>query len=158
MYTTYILLYITFIILIIIYLSILLHYHIVSQTPIELRNSSIHNRGVFAKRHIYKNEIIEIVPLLYIDNKEITNKKDNPNAKIIDYALFTTNKQYAIMLGMGSLYNHSDDNNAMWTQDTNIDDSIVIHAIKDINKDEEICVDYGKNYWNNRKDLVKKHV
>ena len=62
------------------------------------------------------------------------------------------------MLGMGSLYNHSDDNNAMWTQDTNIDDSIVIHAIKDINKDEEICVDYGKNYWNNRKDLVKKHV
>ena len=145
MYTTYILLYITFIILIIIYLSILLHYHIVSQTPIELRNSSIHNRGVFAKRHIYKNEIIEIVPLLYIDNKEITNKKDNPNAKIIDYALFTTNK-------------HSDDNNSMWTQDTNIDDSIVIHAIKDINKDEEICVDYGKNYWNNRKDLVKKHV
>jgi SET domain-containing protein len=150
-------------------LSILLNYHIISTTytpielknsPIELRKSPIHNRGIFAKRNIYKNEIIEIVPLLYIDPKEVTLKKNNPDAQLVDYTILVDNTKIAIMLGLGSLYNHIDDNNAEWILNTDndtdyINNSIIIHAIKDINKDEEVFVNYGEQYWNARKDLVK---
>lgn len=53
------------------------------------------------------------------------------------------------MLGYGSIYNHSNHNNAEWVWH---DDTLIISAIKHINKGDEIFVSYGDKYWNARPD------
>jgi len=51
----------------------------------------------------------------------------------------------SVVLGMGSIFNHSKENNADWITDE-VRNLYSFHAIKDIKKDEEIFTDYGELY------------
>ena len=102
--------------------------------------------GVYAKESIRDGEAIEIAPLIVVDSDVMS--VDNLN----DY-VFTLNKekdQYAIALGYGSIYNHSDDPNADWHLDPE-KEQLRIVAIKDIQEGQEITVSYGTSYWETRK-------
>lgn len=143
-----------FIISVFLMLGVLVATRELTKSHIEIRKSKIHNRGVFSTKYIKKGEIIEIVPLIsYISLNNIRK------SKLKDYVITMpsrfTNKnneiydtKCSVMLGFGSLYNHSDDNNAAWEF---IDvDNMLIKAIKDIYPNEEIFVTYGDEYWNKR--------
>jgi len=122
---------------------------------IELKKSNVHNRGMFANEYIPEGSIIEEVPLIsYVSYDDIDktilkdyvismpenfNKKDTSNS--------------SVMLGYGSIYNHSDNNNAQWNFIT--DEKMIVTATKDIFPDQEIFVNYGKGYWNSRGDCKK---
>lgn len=122
---------------------------------IELRKSSVHNRGIFANEYIPEGSIIEEVPLIsYVSYDDI----DKTILK--DYVISMPEKlnkedasNSSIMLGFGSIYNHSDNNNAQWNFVT--DEKMIVIAIKDIFPDEEIFVNYGKGYWNSRENCKK---
>lgn len=114
---------------------------------IELRNSKIHGRGIFAKRYIYKGDIIEEIPLItdILEN-------DIKNTTLKDYAIQIpsrfnngNNGLCGLMLGLGSLYNHSDEPSAEWEFIN--EKKLLIRAIKNIYPDEEIFVNYGEHYW-----------
>jgi len=101
-------------------------------------------RGVFAMEDIKEGEIIEYCPIIFLSEKEI-KFLDNESDILKFYYLF----QYAIdkhciMLGYGSIYNHSKDNpNADIDYDTEDPKSFLIFtAIKDIKAGEEIVYDY----------------
>jgi len=47
-------------------------------------------------------------------------------------------------LGYISIYNHNDNNNAIWTTS---DNGICIKTIKEINAGQEVFIHYGDNYW-----------
>lgn len=140
------------IILLWIYLSILRLILVskIQKSRIELRNSNIHNRGMFANEYIKKGEIIEEVPLIsYISIKDINN------TILKDYVISMPEKlnkgdtqNCSVMLGYGSIYNHSDTNNAEWNFIN--DQKMIVKAIKDIYPNQEIFVNYGNGYWKQR--------
>ena len=116
--------------------------------PIKITYDSAYNRGVIATRKILVGNIIEICPGIIDDD-------ENFIGVIRDYIfkLSDNEDKSVVAFGNGSLYNHSDDNNAEYYMD---DDKLYFKAIKDIDIGDEIFVHYGDNYWSSRNYLEKK--
>lgn len=146
-------------IIIIILLSIILYYRRYiyhsynishSSCPIIMQSSPIHNRGIFATDDISIGDIIEMSPVINFNKKDL-----NKNSILYDYIIQNPiNNKFSVMLGFASIYNHSDNNNALWTF---IDEStLCVIATKPINKGEEIFVNYGDQYWSESRKSFKK--
>jgi len=126
---------------------------------IEIRQSKIHNKGVFAAKDISKGtKIIEYVGKIVskkesedISDKEIEFSKSNPETKGAVY-IFTLNKKYDIngnvSWNTARLINHSCDPNC---ESDVIYGKVWISAIKNIKKGEELSYDYGYDLddWEN---------
>lgn len=115
---------------------------------IYLGNSN--GRGVFSKKGFKKDEIIEIAP--FILDKKITG--------FSDYIFGSHIENYAavLVLGYGSIYNHSDSPNTKYfyintdlTANNPLQNFIVYYAAKNIEINEEIKISYGKSWWSERK-------
>ena len=98
-------------------------------------------RGVFANRDFKKGELIEICPVVILDELE-SKKIDETALKHYVYIWNREPETYAICLGNGSIYNHSDNPNIEFEKDL---DNLCIKffATKDVAKDEELLHDYG---------------
>jgi SET domain-containing protein len=120
---------------------------------IEVRKSKIHGWGVFAKEIIYAEEILEEIPFLIIPMS-----KYESSSIFIDYRFNypRINSEYQVMpFGYAGLYNHSNNNNAVWETD-NENELFIFKSIKQINKDDEILIYYGDtNYWNDGRKGTK---
>jgi SET domain-containing protein len=114
---------------------------------IEIKNSEkIGSRGVFATKDYKKNDIIEICPTI----SEETSKFDG----ILKDYIFKYDDKYSLLaFGFCSMYNHSDDYNALWTILSK--NQIKMYATKDIKKGEEILTSYGDGYWQTRVEIKK---
>lgn len=106
-----------------------------------------YGRGVFSNRKFEVDETIELAP--YIE--DITS---NYKGVIRDYIFKKSinSDKSVVAFGYGSMYNHSDIPNASWKVN---DNHVKISCIKPINKDEEIFLSYGSQYWSSR-NLDKK--
>jgi len=115
-------------------------------TKIQLRRSSIHGWGVFAKDDINENELLEEIPFLILP----INKGDM-SSLFIDYRYnFPSGdwKYQVLPMGFACYYNHSNTPNAGWYTDEE-NNIIVFTTNKFIKKDEEIFTYYGDvDYWN----------
>ena len=109
-----------------------------------VKKSPIHGYGVFTIGAIKKGEVIEK------SIKLIVPKDSCP--PLFDYCVATKFGD-AIMLGYLSIYNHSDEPNVRI--EGNHTDIAVVIAIRDIEFGEEICWNYGGNYWDGRKNMKK---
>jgi len=135
---------------------------------IEIRKSNIHGYGVFANAYIGEGELIEECHYAKIEPpingtidayhygwpkiKEGTKITIDPDTlqelhpelkyKIDNNIPFS---QRTIVFGFGSMYNSSETKttcNVNWYNDL-INDIFVFEAIKDIEKDEELCIHYS---------------
>ena len=97
-------------------------------------------RGVFASRDIKKSEVIERCPIIEIPKHDSSGL--NESILVTYFFYFGKDKErLAIALGFGSIYNHAYIPNAKFRikqKDTVID----FVALKNINKDDEITVNY----------------
>lgn len=111
---------------------------------VEVRNSSIHGRGVFALQDFKEGDVIEYAPMI------ITTECDKIADIMTDYYI-ALSQENVCGYGMGyfNYYNDSKEPNAQFTVDEN-DKSVTIRAIKDIKRGEEIFHSYGENYWKHR--------
>jgi len=102
-----------------------------------------HGRGVIATAPIAKGETIEVVPVLAIDAADGTGV-------LADYVvdLGDDSDGSALMLGYGSLYNHSEDPNAEYVHQA--DDEYAFVALHDISAGEEITISYSEEWWETR--------
>jgi len=121
---------------------------------IKIINIKDKGRSVVATKNIERGEVIELCPIIFISEKEADFfEKENTILKF--YYLF----QYAInrrclMLGYGSLYNHSKNPNADVDYDTKEPKNyLFFQAIKDIKTGEEILIDY--EFDNNKEEFLK---
>lgn len=108
---------------------------------IEVKKSEIHGKGVFAVNDIKKDKVIEICNLIEAKRRKV-------KGIFVDYVFRKNRKKTVLALGYGSLYNHSYDPNAIYCINN---DMLHIIASKDIKKNQEIFINYGKKYWKNRK-------
>jgi len=111
-------------------------------------------RGVFASCHIKQGEIIEKCPVFVLP------KKDYPVVKktgLRNYYFMWGKSTSAICFGYGSFYNHSYQPNA--TYQKRIKDQIIeFIALRNIEKDEEITVNYNYGKPENKSPLWIKSI
>ena len=119
---------------------------LVASEKIYIKQSKILDagRGVFAKRDIKKDELIEKCPVIEVPKYDVSNVRESILVTYFFY--FGKNKQrLAIALGFGSIYNHSYKPNATY-KIRHKEKTIDFIALKNIKKDDEITVNY--NYGN----------
>jgi len=108
-------------------------------------------RGVFAKRNIKKDEIIEKCPLIEVPKHDMANL--NESILVTYFFYFGKNKErLAVALGFGSIYNHSYKPNARYKL-KHKEQSIDFIALNDISKDEEITFNYKQGNPKNKRPL-----
>ena len=100
-------------------------------------------RGVVATEDIKNGEIIEICPIVFISEKEtLFFEKEKTGLKYY-YLIQTATNKFCIMLGYGSLYNHSLTPNAgIYYNLKTAENFLQFKAIKNIKAGEEIVFDY----------------
>lgn len=119
---------------------------------VEVRKSPVHGYGVFAKEPIEQGELIEEARMLRLGWRK--NYLHDP--VLLDYVWGNISCKCTecenhgsvqfLALGLGSLYNHSDNPNT--TQKKGYEKEVMtIKAARKIEKDEEIFVTYGKKYF-----------
>lgn len=109
---------------------------------IKVEKSPIHGYGVFAKEFIPSGEILETCHFWILEEKDFQKLDKTIQQISFAYPIFTSDS-HAIVLGWGSIYNHSDNNNAAWTTDTE-NQLFKFFTVKDINPGEEILTNYLK--------------
>lgn len=116
-----------------------------SQFPIYVGwSEKLSCRGVFALEDIKKNQIIETCPTIMIPhNSEEKRLSRHAAGNLLDnYYYDWDKKSWCLPLGFGMLYNHSYTPNMDYLYDTK-NKHIQYIAIKDIQKDEELTVNYN---------------
>lgn len=116
-----------------------------------INKSSIPNagRGVYAACDIKKNEIIEKCPVIEIPKHDLANLNESI---LITYFYFFDKNNAKVVLGFGSIYNHSYQPNAKYKNNPK-DKTIDFIALKDIKKDVEITVNYNSGNLKSKNPL-----
>jgi SET domain-containing protein len=108
---------------------------------VEVRWTRKKGRGVFARRNIRKGTVIERAPVILVRTKEVFDNSAEP--MLASYVFEWGKDTVAVVLGYGSLYNHSYQPNAEYYDSGRL--TQVFTALRDIRKGEEITVNY--NGW-----------
>ena len=121
----------------------------VNNSGFEIKTSELlkSERGLFATKPYKKGDIIENCPTIKVKNTEI-----EVMSRLNDYVFASYNDKDMVLFPLGycGTLNHSDEKqNATWKINPE-DDNIIVYAIKNINKGEEIFVNYGNGYWEER--------
>ena len=111
---------------------------------LEIKESTIPgaNLGVFTLKDINKGEIVEIAPFLRVPSNSCSNNILN------DYVFTENENTYILVLGYGSMYNHSYDPNLSYEYYEK--DYFAYRANSDIKKGSELFISYGGDYWSSR--------
>lgn len=108
-------------------------------------------RGVFAKFAFKKGELIEECPVIEIAVHDPSNT--NEGTLITYFYYFGKIKERAnLALGFGSLYNHTYEPNATYTENYK-EKTMSFVALKDIKSGEEITVNYNQGQKKDKKPL-----
>jgi len=106
-----------------------------------IRASKIHGRGMFATTSIGRGAVIDRGPVLPFPEKEAGS-----SVLLERYAFDFDGTGRCLVLGAASLCNHADEPNA----EVDIDDvagTYRLLTLRPIRRGEEICIDYGHEYW-----------
>ncbi len=97
-------------------------------------------RGVYARRDIKKDELIEKCPVIIVSEGDMANLNESILTSYFFYYGRDKNK-LLITLGFGSIYNHSYQPNARYKIKHN-EKVMEFVATKEIKKDTEIVINY----------------
>lgn len=107
-----------------------------------VKTSPVHGYGVFAGEDIEEHDVVEECYRLLVGK----------SAELINYSFHADDDKSAILLGYGSIYNHSEEFNATYLYDEE-KNAVVFRALRSILKGEEIFISYG-NDWFSSRDLL----
>lgn len=101
-------------------------------------------RGVFTKKEIAANTIIEVAPVIVMDSND---------RKLIDQTLLhdyifewgEESERCCMALGLVPIYNHSYNSNCEYYMDFS-SDTILIRTVRDIEKGEELTINYNGDH------------
>ena len=102
-------------------------------------SQTLHIRGMIATEDIRKGAVIERCPVIPIP---ITEKPNLLQTELLNYYFEWTNSHSAIVLGYGSLINHSFQPNAAYSCGYK-NKVMIFYAIKTIKKGDEVFTNYN---------------
>ena len=108
---------------------------------IYIKDSPLHNLGVFSSQKIKKGEVIDVCPFLSFpqSSRETIPVFTNYTFCYPRSENWTT---HALVMGYGSYSNHSETPSVDWK--TNEEDrTFIFFSLRDINKGEELFINYG---------------
>ncbi|NTV98234.1 MAG: SET domain-containing protein [Chlorobiaceae bacterium] len=121
------------------------------KTPVEpdaivkIGASKVSGRGAFALQSINRGTVIERCPALEVNDRDIGGELLN----YVFYGLEETTR--LVVMGNGMLFNHSSDPNvAYYREETGLGPELVLYALRDIEKGEELFYSYGDDWWKTR--------
>jgi uncharacterized protein len=101
-----------------------------------------HGRGVFATRRFAEGATVEVCPTLQVPDSDVSGM-------LGDYVFGSLDDGHVVLLlGFGMLYNHAADPNLEYYQDE--PDTITFAATRAIERGEELTIDYGAEWWEQR--------
>lgn len=103
---------------------------------------------VLSKTQFAKGEIIEICPIIFVGYEA----KAIPRLKDFIFEIEKTGKNggmWGLVLGYGSLYKHSEEPNVEYAYNR-ANRQMYFKAARTIQAHEELSINYGKDYWDER--------
>ena len=103
--------------------------------------SSLHGRGVFCADDLPAGALVEVCPVLVLPESELVALRGR---FLYDYYFLWGERQDrpAVVLGLGSLFNHACPANARYDLDL-ANNSVDFSTVRDIPAGTEICVNYN---------------
>ena len=114
---------------------------ILQPAGIEIKQSPLHGRGVFACTTFKAGAVIETAPVIIMEQ---TDKDFLQSTILFSYYFVVGDKNFPVALGLGysSLYNHSYNANAVYNISIK-NATITIKACKKIEQGDEITLNYN---------------
>jgi len=108
---------------------------------IEIKQSPLHGKGVFACKQFNAGNVIETAPVILLEQED---KDFLQTSTLYRYYFVVNDKKYPVVLGLGcsSLCNHAGKANAVYSISLK-NASLTIRAFKTINPGEEITLNYN---------------
>jgi hypothetical protein len=108
--------------------------------------STVSGRGAFALKPIKEGDIVERCPALEVTDRDV-------GGELVNYVFYgSAEDKRLVVMGYGMLFNHSSQPNvAYYRQESPTGAELVIYALRDIGKGEELFYNYGDEWWNTRK-------
>lgn len=112
------------------------------ESPVRIGQSNVSGRGIFATRNIKNGDLVERCPVLQLDEEDI-------GGELLNYVFYGENeKKRLVAMGNGMLFNHSSfPNVAYYLEETPLGTELIIYALRDIRKGEELFYSYGREWW-----------
>jgi hypothetical protein len=107
--------------------------------------STVSGRGAFAARTIQSGDVIERCPALEVSDQDV-------GGELLNYVFYGSAENLRLIaMGYGMLFNHSPQPNvAYYREDTPLGAELVLYALRDIRKGEELFYTYGDDWWSTR--------
>ena len=106
-------------------------------------------RGLYSGKPYKKGELEYLCPTIKFSASDY--QKHGKHTPAHDHFFRGFDNYELISLGYGTLMNHNEEKqNMTWKVINN--DLIKFYNIRDIEKDDELFVNYGSNYWRNRQN------
>jgi SET domain-containing protein len=107
--------------------------------------SAVSGRGAFAMENIRDGDIIERCPAIEVNDRDI-------GGELLNYVFYGSEESSRlVVMGYGMLFNHSSvPNVAYYREQTSLGPELVIYALRDIRKGEELFYNYGDDWWSTR--------
>lgn len=107
--------------------------------------SHVSGRGAFALNRIKEGDIVERCPAIEVTDRDV-------GGELLNYVFYGSEENRRLVaMGYGMLFNHSSDPNvAYYRQETSLGVELVIYALRDISKGEEMFYNYGDEWWTTR--------
>jgi hypothetical protein len=103
---------------------------------------------VTSKTNFAKGEIVEICPAIFVG----AEAKSIPNLKNYIFEVDKERNIFAVVLGLGSIYSHSEKNNLDYAYHRG-NKQFYFLTNRTINIGEELTINYGRDYWSERNNL-----
>ena len=107
-------------------------------------------RGVFTRERIPANTVVEMAPVIVMENKD----REHLDKTLLHDYIFEWGKEKnkcAMALGLIPIYNHSYKSNCEYFMDFE-DDSIMVKTVRVIENGEELTINYNGD-WNDGKKI-----
>jgi len=107
--------------------------------------STVSGRGAFALKKINEGDIIERCPALEVTDQDV-------GGELLNYVFYgSTESSRLVVMGNGMLFNHSSTPNvAYYREQGELGVELVLYALRNINKSEELFYTYGDDWWATR--------
>ncbi len=107
--------------------------------------STVSGRGAFALKAISEGDIIERCPALEVNDRDV-------GGELLNYVFYgSTESARLVVMGNGMLFNHSSTPNvAYYREQGELGVELVLYALRNIRKGEELFYSYGEEWWATR--------